>query len=159
MKDLTHDQKDDFWHRMDDVRAGMLHTDPDRVVPMSHYTDEERGVFWFITADGTDCYDAAKEGRAVHYVVAEAKAKIYAKIEGRLTVETDREKLDELWSPVASAWFEDGKEDDDVRLVKFTPSHAEVWLTDGGAGFLYEIAKANLTHDKPDMGAHGVVRF
>ncbi|WP_375690512.1 pyridoxamine 5'-phosphate oxidase family protein [Pseudooceanicola sp. LIPI14-2-Ac024] len=159
MKDLTHEQKDTFWDRMDDVRAGMLHTDADRVVPMSHYTDPERGVFWFITADGTDAHKAAVDGKAVHYVVAEAGAKVYARVDGRLTVEDDREKLDELWSPVASAWFEDGKEDDDVRLVKFTPSTAEVWLTDGGAGFLYEIAKANLTDAKPDMGDHGVVRF
>lgn len=159
MKDLTNEQKDTFWNRMGDVRAGMLHTDPERVVPMSHYVDEDRGVMWFITSEGTDCYDAAKEGKDVHFVVADAGAKIYAKVEGRLTVENDKEKLDELWSPVAGAWFEDGREDEDVRLVKFTPSTAEVWLTDGAAGFLYEIAKANLTHEKPDAGDHGVVRF
>ncbi|OWU83681.1 general stress protein [Oceanicola sp. 22II-s10i] len=159
MKDLTHEQKDTFWDRMDDVRAGMLHTAPDRVVPMSHYVDEDRGVMWFITAAGTDAFEAAKANQAVHYVVAEAGAKIYAKVDGTLSVSDDKAKLDELWSPIAAAWFEDGKNDPDVRLVMFKPSKAEVWLTDGAAGFLYEIAKANLTEQKPDMGEHGVVRF
>ena len=159
MKDLTHEQKDTFWDRMGDVRAGMLHTDPDRVVPMSHYVDTERNCLWFITADGTDCHEAAQAGKTVHYVVAEAKAQIYAKIDGSLSVSNDSEKLDELWSPIAAAWFDDGREDKDVRLVQFTPSHAEAWMTDGGAGFFYQIAKANVTDAKPDMGDHGVIRF
>ncbi len=159
MKDLTHEQKDTFWTRLDKVRAGMLHTDPDRVVPMSHYVDEDRGVLWFITAEGTDAHEAAKEGKAVHHIVGEADAKLYARIDGRLSVSDDKEKLDELWSPVAAAWFEDGREDDNVRLIKLTPTKAEAWMTDGAAGFLYEIAKANLSETTPDAGDHGVIRF
>lgn len=159
MKDLTHDQKSEFWSRLADIRAGMLHTDADRVVPLSHYVDVDRNTIWFITAEGTDCHDAAKAGKDVHFVVADAKAKLYARVEGRLSVSDDSDKLNELWSPVAAAWFEDGREDSDVRLVQFTPSHAEVWLTDGAAGFLYEIAKANVSGGTPDAGEHGVVRF
>ncbi|SFA86681.1 Pyridoxamine 5'-phosphate oxidase like [Poseidonocella pacifica] len=160
MKDLTTDQKDTFWTRLDKVRAGMLHTDPDRVVPMSHYVDVERGVLWFITAQGNDCHDAAEAGKSVHFVVADASAKIYARVDGKLSSENDPDKLDELWSPIAAAWFEDGREDEDVRLVKFTPSKAEAWLTDGAAGFLYQMARANLVENAtPDMGEHGIIRF
>ena len=72
---------------------------------------------------------------------------------------TDPAKLDELWSAIAGAWFEDGRQDDDVQLVRMDLSTAEVWATGGSLSFLYEIAKAHLTDEKPDMGQHGTVRF
>lgn len=159
MKDLTQDQKDAFWDRIDDVTAGMLHTDGDRVVPMSHFTDPARRALWFITAEGTECHRAAQSGSSVQYVVADDSARIYARVEGRLSVSDDKAKLDALWSPVAAAWFKDGREDANVRLVQFIPARAEVWLTEGGAGFLYQIARASLTGKTPDAGDHGVVRF
>ena len=40
-----------------------------------------------------------------------------------------------------------------------TPKDAEVWSGDGGVSFLYEIAKANMTGDTPDVGEHGHVTF
>ena len=126
---------DTFWDRIGDINAGMLATPTDRARPMSHTLhDDDRTALWFITAHGTDIADAAKSGSAATY-------------------------LDDLWSPVADAWFEGGQKDPDVCLVRMTLSKAEVWATDGGAKFLFEIAKANLTDAKPDMGDHGVLTF
>jgi len=159
MKDLTHEFKDTFWDRMEKVTAGMLHTDHDRVVPMSHYVDRDRNCLWFITADGTDAYEAAQAGKSVHHVVAEQAAHLYAKIDGKLSVSNDKEKLDELWSPVAAMWFEDGREDEHVRLVQFVPSTAEIWATEGNAGFLYEVVKANVSKQTAEGGDHGTIRF
>lgn len=158
MKDHAAHLNDTFWDRVGDARAVMIDIDG-RAVPMSPYSDREAGVVWFITAEGTDAHKAATGGGDVRMVVADASAKLYADVAGRLSVANDPGKLDELWSPVAAAWFEDGREDGDVRLLAFRPHQAEVWATDGAAGFLYEIAKANLTDDKPDMGEHGHVNF
>ena len=83
----------------------------------------------------------------------------YARIEGELSLSDDREKLDEIWNAVASSWFEDGKQDDDVRLLRLSLSAAEVWYTDGGLGFMYQIAKSKLTGAKPDMGEHFEISF
>ena len=159
MKDFTEKLHHEFWSRLAHVRAGMLHTHEDRVLPMSHYGDDDESAIWFITAQGTDAHQAGVGGKSLHYVIADASAGIYARVHGRLAVVEDPKKLDELWSPVAAAWFDDGREDRDVRLLRLTPDKAEVWLTDGGAGFLYEIAKANLTDAKPDAGDHGVITF
>ena len=46
-----------------------------------------------------------------------------------------------------------------MRLVRMTPAQAEVWATDGTAGFLYEIAKAHVTGEHPDMGDHARITF
>jgi len=159
MKDNIKDLEHGLWHNMGDINAGMLHTDAERILPMSHYTDRENRCLWFITAEGTDAHQAAQAGRETHYVVADGKTGLYARLSGRLEVSNDSDKLDSLWSPVAAAWFENGREDEDVRLLKFTLTKAEIWLTEGSAGFIFDIAKANITGEEPDVGSHGTVTF
>lgn len=154
-------ERETFWKRLEDVNAGLLGCAPDwRLVPMSHYPDPEAGALWFITADGTDLAKAVAGGaqKAVHAVSSQG-GKLYARIEGQLELSDDAAKLDEIWNAVASSWFEDGKRDDDVRLLKLTLSAAEVWATDGGLSFLYQVAKSKLTGSKPDMGEHFEVDF
>ena len=153
--------RDTFWKRLEDVRAGMLGCAPDwRLVPMSHYADPEEGALWFITAAGTDLADSIAGGpqKAVHAVSSQG-GKLYARIEGRLSLSDDAEKLDEIWNAVASSWFEEGKRDDDVRLLRLSLDLAEVWATDGAFSFLFEIAKSKVTGAKPDMGEHFTVDF
>ena len=150
---------DDFWSRLDGVQAGMLSLDGARPVPMSHYADRDAGTIWFITAEGTDMVSALKGGPAqARYIVASGSDKLYARIDGTATLVTDPAKLDELWNPIAGAWFE-GERDPDVRLVGVVLSEAEVWATDGGLKFFWEIAKAHATDSHPDMGEHGTIRF
>ena len=154
-------ERDTFWKRLEDVRAGMLGCAPEwRLVPMSHYADPEEGALWFITAAGTDLAEsvAAAPQKAVHAVSSQG-GKLYARIEGQLSLSDDREKLDEIWNAVASSWFEEGKRDDDVRLLRLSLDLAEVWTTDGALSFLYEIAKSKVTGAKPDMGDHFTVDF
>ncbi|WP_299363138.1 pyridoxamine 5'-phosphate oxidase family protein [uncultured Paracoccus sp.] len=150
-----------FWERLKDVNAGMLGCAPHwKLAPMSHYADPDASALWFITADGTEWVQAVSAGpqKAVH-CVSSAGQHLYARIEGELSLSNDRQKLDEIWNAVASSWFEDGKRDEDVRLLKLSMTGAEVWATTGSAGFLYEIAKAKLTGAKPDMGEHFVLAF
>ena len=156
---MSNDLKTEFWSRIAKVQAGMLQAENARPVPMSPYAEEKEGAIWFITADGTDVVKAAQGGSSASLQVADSSAHLYATVEGRIDLVQDRAKLDELWNSVASAWFEEGRDDPDIRLVRMQPERAEVWATDGAAGFFYEIAKANLTDDKPDMGEHGVITF
>lgn len=152
--------KDEFWDRVDDVQAGMLALTDARPVPMTHYPDPAAGVLWFITAQGTDIAEALATGeRQARYILASGDGRIYARIDGRASLSADRAKLDEIWNAVADAWFDGGKADGDVRLVRFDLDEAEVWLNDGGLKFLFEIAKAKATDARPDTGAHGTLRF
>lgn len=151
---------DDFWSRLDDIQAGMLAVDMGRPVPMSHYADREANALWFITAKGTPMETALRAGdMAARYVIASGNGKLYATVDGTARLSEDREKLDELWNAVADAWFEDGKDDEDVQLVRFDLGEAEIWATTGGLGFLYEVAKAQITDEKPDIGRHGRLDF
>lgn len=158
MKDDVSNLTDSFWKHIDDARAVMLDIDS-RAMPMSPYADRAEGLIWFITAQGTDTHKAAQRSGRVRLIAGDASSKLFADIQGSLTVADNPDKLKSIWSPVAAAWFEDGREDDNVRLLAFRPTEGEVWATDGAAGFLYEIAKANLSDAKPDAGDHGRISF
>ena len=160
MKDSNHNLKQEFWDRLEDITAGMLSAPGAPARPMAHIVrDGDEGVFWFITANGTDIAEAATGGASATHVVACPKGQLFANISGAMSVVTDKQVLDDIWSPMAAAWFEDGRQDDDICLIKFTPASADVWLTDGGGKFLYEVAKANLTDDTPDVGQSGTITF
>lgn len=150
---------DTFWDRIDDVRAGLLAPEGERPVPMAPQPDRKSNALWFITAEGTAADKAAKTGAKASFQVADPKANLYATIDGTLTEVHDEEKLDEMWNVFAAAWFENGREDSKVRLLKFTPDRAEVWATEKTVGYLYEIAKANMTDETADGGEHGHVTF
>ncbi|WP_353472608.1 pyridoxamine 5'-phosphate oxidase family protein [Salipiger sp. H15] len=158
-KDHMTDLKADFWKHLKDVRAGMLAAEGERPVPMAPHADKDENAIWFITAKGSAADRAARNSGEVNFLVADTKAHLYANVVGTASISNDEKKLDEIWSIVASAWFKDGRDDPAVQLVKMTPKEAEVWVSDGGASFLYEIAKAQMTDDTPDLGAHGRVTF
>jgi len=153
------DLKEMFWDRMDDVQAGLLAADGERPVPMAPKTDADEGAIWFITAAGSAADRASKSGGEASFHVADPKAKIFANVFGKVDEQTNEAKLDELWDKMAAAWFPKGRQDQAVRLVKFTPHDAEVWASDGTATYLYEVAKANITDTIPDVGEHGRVTF
>ena len=43
--------------------------------------------------------------------------------------------------------------------MKYTPTKAEIWASDGTAKYLYETIKANFTDDTPDTGDYGTLDF
>ena len=157
------DATQDFWKRIGDTQAGMLGLASDgELVPMSpNLRDDNDGKIYFITAKGTDLVEKTKDvALPARFVAAEGKSGLYCNIEGTLEMCHDSAIVDELWSPIAAAWFDEGREDEDIRLLAFTPKSGAAWFsTTSGAKFVYEIAKANMTGDQPDTGYQAELRF
>ncbi|MEX1235127.1 MAG: pyridoxamine 5'-phosphate oxidase family protein [Roseovarius sp.] len=154
-----HDLKDTFWDRIENVNVGMLSATGTDPRPMAHHVRSDDGALWFLTASHTDIGEDAAAGKDARYQIASGDAKIYAVVDGALSIETNREKLDEIWSPLDAAWFEEGKDDPEVRLVRFTPKSAEIWAHDSTAKAFYEMATSAMSDDKAKPGSHGKIRF
>lgn len=148
--------QDDFWTRFSSVNAGMLMIDgAPRAVPMSHYPDAGTGEVWFMSAEGTDLVEAASGGATATYLVADGGSGIYARLVGPIMQSDDRAKLEEIWNPIASTWYEGGVDDPDLRLLCMKVTGAEAWLTPtSSARFLFEIARSKVTGKTPDLGEH-----
>ncbi|KRS14601.1 hypothetical protein XM53_02535 [Roseovarius atlanticus] len=156
---MSDDLKETLWKRLDDLQAGMLSSSSAPPRPMAPTITADDHAIWFVTAKGTDIADAAAKAEACKFIAACPSAHLYADIDGALSVETSEAKLDEIWSPMAAVWFEDGRQDDDIVLVCMRPKKAAVWATDGNAKSLFEFARASLSGDTPDVGTHGTVAF
>ncbi len=156
-----HDATGQLFDQMDEVRAGMLGVEGSgqHMQPMSHHIDRDARTLWFITAADTDLVRAVGAGAMAHYCVVGQNHDFYACLKGRLSVSHDEARLDEIWSAVAAAWFENGREDARVTLLKLDLDEASVWSnTSSSMVFAIEIARANLSAGhKPDIGEHKVI--
>lgn len=147
-----------FWKEMEGVHSAMLSVGSARHVPMAPYARKQDAAIWFITAQGTALVDAISRDETEASLIVTGESNIHARIEGDATIVQDRAKLEELWNPIASSWF-DSIEDPDIRLIRLVPTDAEVWLTSGGLGFAFELVKSKVTGKQPDAGEHFSLTF
>jgi general stress protein 26 len=54
---------------------------------------------------------------------------LFAAVGGSLRQDNDPKVIDRLWNPFVAAWYT-GKDDPSLRLLRFDPDAAEIWLND-----------------------------
>lgn len=89
-----------------------------------------RGPIWFFTARDVDLVGAMGDGEEAALNFASKGHDLFASVKGRLVPDDDRATIDHLWSPFAAAWYEEGKEDPKLRLIRFEPRSAQIWLNE-----------------------------
>ncbi len=151
-----------MWSELKNTRTGMLWMrDTDQhPQPMTHFADPENGALWFITSADTDLVSAIGHGAEAGFTMVSPDQDYHASLCGSLVVYESEEKLDELWSLAAAAWFERGREDPKVTLLKLSPREAAVWATDGNPVIVgLKMMRAALTEGKshPAVGTHHVL--
>jgi general stress protein 26 len=158
----TDEAREELFDKLDDLRAGMLGVggSHQHMRPMTHYVDEEHAAIHFLTSRQTELAREVGSGAMAHYCVVDDDDGFYACISGTLAPGRNEAIIDEIWNPVAAAWFT-GREDPDLLLLSMPMQEAEVWTsTDSTLHFGIEIARANIDRDHvPDVGSHEVIRF
>lgn len=121
--------------------------------PMSPQVDEDAQVIYFYSDRFSDLGKAVSENPSyVHFCHIDDDYQ--ASVKGYLETHHETSTVEKYWSPIVAAWYPGGKSDPKLLMLKFTPENAAVWASDKSAiGFVYEIAKANLTHEMPNIGA------
>jgi general stress protein 26 len=120
-----------FWKHLKSDRIVMISTKGAAPRPMAALLDDSAHI-WFFTASDTDLFASLGQGEAAAPVPSlltfQAKGQdLWASITGQLSRHSDPAKIDELWSPMVAAWFEDGRDDPKLRLLRFDPAEAEIW--------------------------------
>lgn len=95
-----------------------------------HDRIEGRGPVWFFTSSEVELVRALGDGGPAAFHFASKGHELFACVEGRLTPDNDREKIDRLWNPFVAAWYEGGKDDPNLKLLRFEPDHAQIWLNE-----------------------------
>lgn len=156
------DPRGQLFDHLEEVRAGMLGVEGSHqhMQPMTHHIDREPATLWFITASDTDLVRALTPNSMAHFCVQSTSQDFYACLKGHLEVVEDEKKLDDIWSRIAAAWFEEGRDDDKVTLLRMSLKDASIWSSGANpVTFGLEVLKANMTKGTADIGAHNVVNF
>lgn len=92
--------------------------------------DAGRGPIYFFTSKETDLARTL-EGRADAAIHFSSKGHdLFACIEGKLEAYNDPATIDRLWNKFIAAWFEGGKTDPKLLLLRFNPDEAQIWLNE-----------------------------
>jgi general stress protein 26 len=96
--------------------------------PMTAQVEGDHGPIWFFTVNDTLLVkDLAKGSRAIATFTAKDHD-LFATIHGALTVDTDRAVIDRLWNSHVADWYEGGKDDPKLTLLRLDAESAEIWL-------------------------------
>jgi len=125
-------QMDKIQAMVNDIKYTMMttrtHEDHLHSCPMNT-TETSIGAkeIWFIGHNPSETVDNINKNSEVNLAYVSQDDKSYLSITGKAELIEDREKLDELWSMTYNAYFEQGKEDPKVQLIKVVPHGAEYW--------------------------------
>lgn len=96
--------------------------------PMTAQFDGDRKTIYFFTANDTELASKLGRARKATLVYASKKHDLFATVHGTLRIDVDRSTIDRLWNRFVAAWFEKGKDDPKLRLLRFEPADAQIWL-------------------------------
>jgi general stress protein 26 len=107
---------------------------------------------WFIGDKTSEAVANIKNSKQVNLSYVSQQDKDYVSINGVAELVEDKDKLDELWSPVYNAFYEHGKEDPDVQLIKIVPNGAEYWISGNSVLNAVKMAAAAVQDGKTAEG-------
>ena len=99
--------------------------------PMSAQEVDDEGNIWFFSGLNSDKNSEIQEDNLVQLVFSHPGKSSYMIVNGVAEISTDRKKIEELWSPMIKIWFEGGKDDPNLSLIKVSTRSAYYWDTDG----------------------------
>ncbi len=140
---MQHDAKQAFWRAlafspflMVGLKGSGAHS-----LPMTAILDEEiqPGAIWFFTTKGNRL---APGGAAMAQFVSR-EHDLFASLSGTLAADNDPHVITRLWSSSIADWYEHGRDDPAIQLLRMTPDDVEVWAAaPGNKGWF-----RRMTHD------------
>lgn len=127
-----------------------LDSDSGHSEPMAVQLDEDaHGHFWFYT---TNTNRIAPGGSAMVQFVSKGHD-LFCCISGTLIEERDPAVIDRYWSYAVEAWYQGGRKDPSLKMMRFELKDAEVWADKPTLKGLFKLLTGkNISPD--EMGSH-----
>lgn len=123
-----------FWKSLKSDRTvmlGLAGIDGDLGQPMTaQLLEDGRGPIYIFTAKDTDLVRDLGASHPANLQFASKGHDVFAAVEGELVADNNRATIDKLWNPYVAAWFEGGKDDPKLQLLRFEPGKAQIWLNE-----------------------------
>jgi len=125
--------------------------------PMSTQNVDDEGNIWFLSDKNSAKNKAIHVDSEVELLYLQGTDK-FISLHGTATISQDKEKIKELWTPIAKIWFTEGVGDPAISVIKVAFDDGYYWDTKHGK--MVEMAKmaaALLTGTTMDDGIEGML--
>lgn len=150
LKDLATSAENCFFTT--NIKTGL----PVSVRPMSVQEVDDEGNLWFIShLDSNKNREIAADPFTQLYF-QENKNSGFLSIYGIAEIVIDQAKIDELWNPFLKVWFQNGKDDPKISLIKVEPTNVYYWDTKHGEAVAFiKMAASIITGKTMDDSVEG----
>jgi general stress protein 26 len=119
-----------FWDRLQAEMTMMLGLDgveDGHARPMTaNVVGPDQPIWFFTSSDNLIVQKLGQGNRAIATFTAKDH-KLFATLHGTLSLDNDRATIDRLWNKYVEAWYEGGKDDPKLRLLRLDAEKAEIW--------------------------------
>lgn len=158
MADKSQELESKFWMALKSdmtMMLGLVGVEESHTRPMTAQLRGSEGPIWFFTArDNTLVQNLRRDSRAIATFTSKDHD-VFASVHGSLSLDNDPEVIDELWNPYVAAWYEGGKDDPELALLRFDGDRAEIWENESG---LFAGLKMLFGHDPKDDAQEHVAK-
>jgi general stress protein 26 len=120
-----------FWKALKSdmtMMLGLDGVDKSHLRPMTAQIEGDRGPIWFFTSAENSIVQNLNRGGSAIATFTSKGNDLFATVHGRLTLDSNPATIDKLWNSFVAAWYEGGKDDPKLRLLRLDAESAEVWL-------------------------------
>ncbi|HEX7856423.1 MAG TPA: pyridoxamine 5'-phosphate oxidase family protein [Sphingobium sp.] len=152
---MSDDIRTDFWKALEHSPFLMVHLVGDHAhsVPMTAQLDKHANhAFWFYTVRDNRL---ARGGAAMAQFAGKGHD-LFACISGTLREESNPEVIDRYWSNAVEAWYDGGRNDPRLLMLRLDLGEAEIWTADVGVKGMFKLMTGR--HITPqETGKHAQV--
>jgi general stress protein 26 len=119
-----------FWETLKSDMTMMLGLDgveEAHARPMTAQVEGGRPPIWFFTTKDNQIVQKLGAGDRALATFTSKDHELFATLHGRLEVDNDREVIDRLWNKYVAAWYERGKDDPKLALLRLDAESMQIW--------------------------------
>jgi general stress protein 26 len=128
--------------------------------PMSTQEVDDEGNFWFFSPKSSMKNEEIDNDPEVQLLFSNNGNSEYLSVFGYAEIIRDKAKVEELWSPIIKTWFNKGKDDPELTLIRVRPAHAYYWDTKNNRMVqLIKMAVGAIAGKTMDDGVEGEIKL
>jgi general stress protein 26 len=154
---MSDDTRKSLWKELDKSPFLMVKLDGshDHAIPMTAQLDPDNHGYFYMFHNRTG--RLARGGRAMAQFSAKGHD-LFACISGSLSDATQPDLVDAYWSRAVEPWYDGGKDDPNLQLLRFDLDDAEIWTADSSIKGLFKLMTGQ-NIKAGELGDHAEVKL
>ncbi|HWK98902.1 MAG TPA: pyridoxamine 5'-phosphate oxidase family protein, partial [Parapedobacter sp.] len=117
---------------IDKIDIGMLCSftaagDYPHAVPMSRQEVDDEGNIWYLISSESETHVNLKRNSKASILFSHVGDYNFLHVNGVAEITNDKQRIEKYWNKMMEGWFEKGKDDARIRVLKIVPVEAYYW--------------------------------